>query len=119
MTEPDAYEHVRQVVDALWQWQDRLELSHYTISHAFVETTDDDSIADTTAQWQYRQAHIKWYLPTAATETDESIERTYVHELVHVALEPMEKFVKGHDDECELAAENITRAIWAGWGSLL
>ena len=74
----------------------------------------DRTICETTTDWEYRQSVMDWCLPIVAVLTDLELRRTAVHEAVHVIVAPMEMQVKDKDlanKLCELAVENVTRAI--------
>ncbi len=77
-----------------------------------VHPTDSWTAADTDAMWQYRQARINVYLPTVANHVDADLRAVLMHELVHVLINPMESLTKEkHTAQCELAVENVTRAL--------
>lgn len=96
-------------------WQTVMNLGWLSITHAFLPSFKDDSaetIGDTEAYWQYRQAKITWYLASASRLTPELLESTVVHELVHCLTAPMESHVKaGHDEHTEFAVESLARAF--------
>lgn len=128
------------------RWQQRLGLSHWDITHVFLDSFDDDQSSDdykttaiTEARWQYLQARIKWFLPSAARHDDAELEKILVHELCHVLLAPEQQLVDTSIDhgsahnqyssvendalaarnyEClELATEMATRAILNCWNA--
>lgn len=73
---------------------------------------DEDCAADTDAKWQYRHASVRVYLPALANHTDDDIDGVMVHELVHILVNSMESSVPASKtDKCELAVENVSRAI--------
>jgi len=125
-------------------WQKRLGLGHWEIRHVFLDTFDDDQNADdykttaiTECRWQYLQAKIKWFLPSAARHDDLELEKVLVHELVHVLLAPEQSLVDTAIDHStashpyttadhealsarnyellELSTELVTRALWNAW----
>ncbi len=100
-----------QVADVL----EALEMSWITIVLKFSELTHPDRVvAETVTDFEYRQASIKWYLPTSILEEDTSLRRIVIHEIVHVLVAPMEGLVKESPlriKMCELAVENLTRAF--------
>ena len=78
------------------------------------KTVGDRVAAETTTDWEYRQASIEFCLPVTILETDLELRRICVHELVHVLAAPMEMQVKDKplsNKLCELAVENLTRAL--------
>lgn len=126
------------------KWQKRMNLLHWDIEHVFLDSFyGDDGDEDfkvtaiTESRWQYMQAKIKWYLPSAVRHGDKELEKVLVHELCHVLLAPEQALIdtKTHHDithtqmlgseadalwernyeHLELATEMVTRAIMAGW----
>jgi hypothetical protein len=81
-------------------WQTRLCLNHWDIEHVYIDnyygddTGEDNKVTATThAQWQYLDAKIKWYLPSAVRHDDETLEKILVHELAHVLLAPEQTLI--------------------------
>lgn len=126
------------------KWQKRMGLTHWEINHVFIDSFyEDDGQEDfkvtaiTESRWQYMQARIKWYVPSASRHDDEELEKTLVHELCHVLLAPEQALIDtktSHDtyhshflgsdadalwernyEHLELATEMVTRAVMAGW----
>lgn len=95
------------------KWHELLGLDVLGISveHTFLDNENGDTIADTTAQWEYRKAHIRWYLPCAISLDDAELETTVVHELVHVLLAPMEHNEDNEEKLNEFAVETMTLAL--------
>lgn len=125
-------------------WQTRLGLDHWDIQHTHIDTYfGDDSgqdhkvTATTHAQWQYMDANIKWYLPSAVRHNDETLEKILIHELVHVLLAPEQTLidteithssshgqysetqtnalVERNYEHIELSTEMVTKALWNAW----
>lgn len=104
-------------------WQRRIGLSHFSIRHSFVDAFfgDEDAgdvktTAVTNVRWQYLEARIVWYLPSAVRHEDEYLERTLVHELCHVLLSPEQADIPGkHSEKLELSTEMVARALWIAW----
>jgi hypothetical protein len=125
-------------------WQERMGLAHFEIEHVFLDSLDgepgDGSDFHTTAvcevRWQYLEAKIKWYLPSAVRHDPERLEETLVHELCHVLLAPEQSLLdvkldqlardeSGSDTEAlidqfferlELSTEMVARALFRVWG---
>jgi hypothetical protein len=126
------------------KWQRRMGLMHWDIEHVFIDSYYDDSSGEdfkvtaiTESRWQYMQARIKWYLPSAVRHNNEELEKVLVHELCHVLLAPEQALIDtkttndlyhshslGSDadalwernyEHLELATEMTTKAIMAGW----
>lgn len=141
------YERVEDLVlSASPVWQSRLGLDHFEIEHVFLdsfmgEDPDDDFkiTAVCECRWNYLEAKIKWYLPSAVRHDDQKLEETLVHELCHVLLSAEQGVVAnldfGDDDELtdddrdaleeadhalvELTTEMVARAFWRAWGTAL
>lgn len=116
-------------------WQKRMGLAHVEIENVFLDSFfGDDGEEDfkvtavTEVRWQYDEAKIKWFLPSAIRKDEEQIEETLVHELCHVLLAPEQNLdlLEGHHDmvdayleafleKRELATERTARAIWRAW----
>jgi hypothetical protein len=126
------------------KWQRRMGLMHWDIEHVFIDSYYDDSSGEdfkvtaiTESRWQYMQARIKWYLPSAVRHDNDVLEKVLVHELCHVLLAPEQALIdtKTNDDvyhshyigpdadalwernyeHLELSTEMVTKAIMAGW----
>jgi hypothetical protein len=97
------------------KWQTLLDLSHFAIEHKFFSDFSNDDpeiVAETITYWQYRDALIDWYLPSASRLGSIALEGVMVHELTHVLLSPMESNIKSNREELgELATENVARAF--------
>lgn len=125
-------------------WQKRLGLDHWDIQHTHIDTyygddngQDHKVTATTHAQWQYMDANIKWYLPSAVRHDNETLEKILVHELVHVLLAPEQALidteithssthgqysetqtnalVERNYEHIELSTEMVTKALWNAW----
>jgi hypothetical protein len=104
-------------------WQKRIGLAHFDITHVFLDSYyGDDGEEDfkvtavTESRWQYLQAKIKWYLPSAVRHDAARLEEILVHELCHVLLAPEQTHMKArHSEHLELATEMVARAVLAGW----
>lgn len=136
---------VTKLIDQLAPiWQERMNLAHWDIDHIYLDSYFGDDGEDdykvtaiTECRWQYLQARIKWYLPSAVRHDDETLEKVLVHELCHVLLSPEQALVdtqiihssarnsystSEHDalaernyEHIELATEMTTKAIMNGW----
>jgi hypothetical protein len=74
----------------------------------------DRVACSTTTDFEYRQASMDWCLPLIGAMTDLQLRRLVVHEVMHVLLAPMEMQIsdkKLANQLCELAVENVTRAV--------
>lgn len=96
-------------------WVRCMDMAHFTINHTFrdgLKDDDPDVCGETEAYPQYRQARITWYLASCFRLEPSELENVVVHELVHVALSPLESQLKASCNEyTELGVENIARAL--------
>lgn len=108
-----AWERVCRIFE---EWTERLEMSWLTLTLVRSDAVheEESTYADTNAQWQYRQAQIRVFLPMLVALTDGQIEAIIVHELVHVLVNPMASLLKDKDSKlAELAVENVAQALLA------
>lgn len=79
---------------------------------------EEEVAAATSVKWSYRQADIRAYMPVIVSYTDAQMDILVVHELTHVLVNSMEdKISPRYVDQCELAVENVARAIVAAHGA--
>lgn len=116
------------------QWQKRLGIEHVEIEHVFLDSYfGDDGEEDfkvtavTEGRWNYYEAKVKWYLPSAIRHDDVKLEETLVHELCHVLLmaeqsiietlrsEDMDKVADILMEKVEASTELTARAIWKAY----
>lgn len=113
----DAEGLMAKVDERVTYWQNVLKLDHITLRLVYTdEVCTERTYAETTADWEYLQADIKFYLARVASGTDERLDEVIIHELVHVMMAPFaeevsETFSNQKAKNIELATENITRAI--------
>jgi hypothetical protein len=132
MDEPKPqYDHVREYVLARAAvWQQRLRLDYWEIEHVFLDSFfGDDGEEDfkvtavTESRWNYFQAKIKWYLPSAVRHSDNNLDKVCLHECCHVLLSaeqgipetatlPEDEWLDACAEKIELATEMTTLALW-------
>lgn len=108
----------KRVLDLSKHLQNALDLGWVVITHKFSTRADSGEriIAETACDWEYRQATILWNLPQVAILTDEDLEVTMIHELVHVMNASLweslpEEIKESHQKLNEFATENMARAL--------
>lgn len=103
------------VVDRLIK---ELDLGWLKVRVSFDPRNEDTEriLCEAKSDWEYRQVVFIWNLHQVASATDEELEETGVHELVHALNNPLwsslttaqqERFSKLN----ELATENVARVI--------
>lgn len=96
-------------------WRHDLALGHITFRDRFYEglkDDDEDVVADTETDWEYRQSLMRWFLPKLCTMTPEEIRHDVLHEHVHALTASIESELSTrHNKACEYAVESLTRAI--------
>jgi len=114
----DRYKPLKRTIRTLAaEWEPRLDLPGILVAHRFHNKWFDDDNSDTTvantvARWEYREAVIHWYLPSAVRLARSDLEMVLVHEYVHVLLGPIRESIPGeHMDRLELATESVCRAL--------
>jgi hypothetical protein len=91
-------------------WQALMGLSHFNIENVFLDSyfgedgeEDFKVTATTEVRWNYLEAKIKWYLPSAIRHDNNHLEQVLVHELCHVLLAPEQGLI---DTQLVLKAED-------------
>src|ERR1035437_10206812 len=97
---------------------------HFSVGYDGDESLDDEGLATvykttatTTTQWEYRYALIRWYLTTAATQTDDDLIAVALHEYLHIILSPIATLLPsteerpGVDKLEEFVTESLMRVI--------
>jgi hypothetical protein len=112
VTYDDDRARVHRITAAL---QDELELGWVFITHRFDEAQHPDGImAETSTQWEYRQAQVTWVLPEVALSDDGEIADVAIHEFIHVLMAPMaETLPKRVGKLEEFAVESLARMVQA------
>jgi hypothetical protein len=95
-------------------WQALMGLDHFNISHVFLDSFFGDDgeedfkvTATTEVRWNYLEAKIKWYLPSAIRHDEEHLKGILVHELCHVLLAAEQGLI---DTKLSLKAEESMTA---------
>lgn len=95
-------------------WQSAMDLGWLSIKHLYSENFNEEHlvVAETEADWEYRQAKITWFLPRVAGIDDHALEEVVVHELCHVLTAPIESELSNNKSkQGEYAVECLSRAI--------
>lgn len=119
------YEAQRERLKALAdKWVGPLGLGWWDLDFAYArddyepkhDNSRHDELANCRCDWRYGHAMITWNMPLAAEQSDEQLERAFVHELCHIFLNEMrwarEADTDGLDHE-ERVASTLTKAfLW-------
>ena len=107
----------KQIKGLVSKWHELLgfDALGITIEHRYIDglRNEDEAtvIADTEAQWEYRQATIRWFLPAVCRLDKDEIESTVLHEFIHVLNNPAEKNPDEDEKLVEFSAETLTLAV--------
>lgn len=88
MTDKEYKEQKRRIEKYLKKWFRVMGLGWFMVDMIWTRERDStpNVAARTTSSWQYRTADIEWFLPVFINQSDDKVEQTVVHELVHVLL---------------------------------
>lgn len=70
----------------------RINIRYHQSGDTMDARKDEDAyctLARTTVQWQYMDAHIDWNLPQLIDRDDDTVEYSVVHELCHILVREM------------------------------
>lgn len=121
MTDKELAKQQKRVEKYLDKWHHTLGMGWFRITHEWSRDNNENAklcVAETSAQWPYKQAVITWYLQQVAETNEDILEMCVVHEFVHVLVDPIWAMIeKPTNDQCglnEFAVTNVTSAIlWA------
>lgn len=112
----------RRIQDAARVWRilcpPGVTLTHLWIEGA-VDTESPDVLCETKTQWEYHSATMRWSLTNCAGQTQDEIDATFVHEMMHVYLGAIEQTLRTNDGEhahyvnvvCEHTVEALAQAF--------
>lgn len=113
------YEKERRRVRKLWdKWFRPIGMGWWQVDLSWAREREEDEPATagmTTTNWQYRTAHVTFYLPATMELDDEKLEEVVVHELVHILCGPIQDM--STDERREITEHTVTTIarsiIWA------
>lgn len=134
MPNTPAYQAIQDLILAKSpMWEDRLGITHFEIRHVFLDSYFGDDgeedfkiTANTEVRWNYEQAKIKWWLPSAVRHSIEYVEFVLVHELYHIVLaaeqsipasvvDAKDEWLTAQAEKIEQSTERATRALWRAY----
>ena len=91
---------------------------HLIFIEGDVDTESPTVICETKTAWEYHQAAQRWSLTNAAGLSQDEIDATYVHEVMHVYLGVIEAHLRSDDEHahwvnsvCEHTVESLALAF--------
>lgn len=101
----EEFEAQRQRLHVLAErWIKPIGLGWWNVEMTYVRTDfeikgqpEPDTVGSTTSSWKYAHAHIRWNMPQVKEQTDDELERAFVHELMHIFLSET-RMGADHDD---------------------
>lgn len=104
------FEKERRRVRKLWdKWFRPIGMGWWQVDLSWARERDEDEPATaglTTTNWQYRTAHVTFFLPSTAELNDEKLEEVVVHELVHILCGPIQDM--STDERREITEHTVT-----------
>ena len=95
------------------KWKSVFELDQWDMLYQFSrDYCQDNSMtrAQTSGRWHYRHATITFFLPETIDEDVYELERTIIHEFMHILLLPIsQNLEEGHESEHEYTAVSLQR----------
>lgn len=115
MTDADFENEMARIRKFYDKWAGILGLGYYSIERIYERERwdeDHDTAARTTGSWQYRLAHIRFFLPATRENDDEQLEHIVLHEICHIFLLSVAQAVpEDHEHHIEYSTENMCRAL--------
>ena len=111
MNDKDFEKQKARIKKFIRKWENVFELDQWDIIYYWTREYDkDDARANVRGRWQYRHALIEFFLPEIADEKDDDIiEKSVIHELIHIILLPMSKGKASNEQE--YTTVSLQRAI--------
>lgn len=103
-------------------WRNKLGLNHWDINIDYPEGKPAYAadgwldFGSCSADWSHQNALIVFYLDALKNETEASIERTVIHELLHIIVNEMRE--KGIKHEERVVADLTNAFVWVKEGAL-
>lgn len=118
MTDKEYEKQIKRLQKVTKKWLEAMGIGWFQVDMEYLRVVDSDSSSNAAVvntQWQYRNAHITWYLPVIAEVSDDKLNNIVVHEFTHILINPLTLVDKSEDLDIqhEYATECIARAfIW-------
>lgn len=124
MTDKEFNTQKKRIRSLITKWHKAIGMNWWRVEYIYSRERRDDSAttydpgqgwdvaADCQTDSNYMTATVTFYLPNIATIRDEELEEIYLHELMHVLINPMQTKKKAAEEE--RVATTLARAmIWA------
>lgn len=98
--------------------QGQLGMNWWAITHEFIRLREEDepnTVAMTSTLWEYRSAHVKWFMPSVQEQSDDELREVFIHEMSHILVGPTQDNTTDHARQMtEFAVTNVAKALcWA------
>jgi len=124
MTDKEYNTQKKRVKALIKKWHKLIGLNWWRVTYSYSRTVKDDNdttydpgrgwavAADCDTDSNYLTATITFYLPNVADIPDEYLEEIYLHEVMHIFINPMQTKEKAAEEE--RVATTLARAMaWA------
>jgi hypothetical protein len=120
MNDAEYAQHKARIETLIDHWHVPLGLRWWHLEYTYVRDDFEvdgkpapDTIARCTANWRYGHACITWNMARVKEQSDEMLERAFVHELMHVFLNEARENGDDWLDHEERVASTLTKAfLW-------
>lgn len=118
------YQEIKSTIERIYKhWHDQTGFGWWKVDLTYVrgeKENNADTAAETQTSWNYRSAHITFYLGVMRGMPFDEIENTVVHELCHILVAPMHQANDDQSEEQRQIMEFTTTCIanamvWAGY----
>lgn len=96
MNDREYRQQKRRIRRLIRRWENALGLRWWRISHVYYreglqEASKEgaSTLAQCTAQWEYRLATVRWSMPDVKEVADDELDEAFVHEMMHVFVSEM------------------------------
>lgn len=120
MTDEEYEAQKRRILALCQKWVSPIGLGWWDIEFGYERANFEvdgnpshDAVAKCTANWRYGHAYIGFNMPRVQEQTDERLERCFVHELMHIFLNETRESDDDWLDHEERVASTLTKAfLW-------
>jgi hypothetical protein len=95
------------------KWFKTLGLGWFLVDMEWSREHDGEVAARTSSSWQYKDATITWFLPHLVNQSDDTVERTVVHEFCHILLSGLAQNQKDSNESLASQVNEYTTELVA------